>query len=80
MKQLATKSIKMKAHLQFILLFCLAVIGLNFCQAAPLRLTPEGATGNPNDGLGMSVEELRKQLDDYWTAGDFHKFYVAGTC
>ena len=47
-------------------------------ESAPLCLTPEGPAGNPNDGLGMSVEELRKQLDDYWTAGDFHNFYKGG--
>ena len=47
-------------------------------QSAPLQISQEGAAGNPNDGLGMSMEECRKQLDALWAKGERNKFYSAG--
>ncbi len=47
-------------------------------MAEPLRLTPEGPVGNSNDGFGMPLAEMRKQMDEYWTAGEINKFYTGG--
>ncbi len=68
---------KYAIRLQFILL-CLVTSYPFSGMAEPLRLTPEGPVGNPNDGFGMPLAEMRKQMDDYWTAGEINKFYRSG--
>ncbi len=68
---------KYAIRLQFILL-CLVTSYPFSGMAEPLRLTPEDVVGDSDDGFGMPLTEMRKQMDEYWTTGEINKFYKGG--